>query len=200
MTEHPFKDTGPRDGFHIFPHELGSMEISLHVGLYVEGQLEFDSALGAASVEVMACQDPAPANYAERNRAWLVAEAICRYMNTGGSWSELADIVSKLQICIPHQVEREGWHLFDTYADVNGTPTHVFLNDETGEVVRWVEGKFVDTGLTLDDLQRELEEEDAEEDDESEVSNPGVRACPLQCGRDNCRSDEAAPGDSPKVS
>ena len=185
----------PKDGFHIFPHELGSMEISLHVGLYQQGVLDFDHELGAASVEVYACSNPEPADYGARNRAWLAAEAICRYINTGGSWDELASIIATMQRMIPGTVVRDGWHLFDTYVDTEGNHTHVFCENSAGRVVRWVEGEYVDTGLTLNDLRREAEEEDVEE----EAANSQVRSSPLLRGPDHAGSGEADGGDASEV-
>jgi len=170
-----FDDLFPDDGFRVIRHDMDGLEISLHVGLYVGGELQnvFDSAPEDATVEIWSRSPPQHDDYGARQRVRLVAEAICRFLNAGGTWDELLEVQNRMQLVAQGPISIDGWRYMDGYVDTEGNFTHVFLaDDNSGRVVRWVEGEFIDTDLTLHDLAAEMEEDDQEVHSQQEVRDP----------------------------
>jgi hypothetical protein len=191
----PFDKLEPKDGFRIVEHDQGGLEISLHVGLYVEGDLmeAFDRDPMNATAEIWQQKMPEAGDRGRRARAKLLAEAICRYFNAGGSWEELEDMQREMRLVVQGGLSVEGWHYFDGYVDTEGNYTHIWTDGHN--VVRWVEGEYVDTGLTLFDLEREADDYEGEVHPQSEAPGAeGLRAPP----GDGQPSPPALPGPSPE--
>ncbi len=159
----PFDRLDPRDGYRVTECNQGELEISLHVGLYGDGDLQdaFDGDPQNATQEIWQCKLPEATDHGTRARVRLAMEAICRYFNSGGTWEELED-VQRLARPVVRGLHLDGWHYFDGYIDTDSNFTHIWVSD-VGGMVRWVEGEYIDTNLTLADLERELEEDDTEE-------------------------------------
>ena len=168
QSANPFDRLEPRDGFRVVKHEQGALEISLHVGFFTAGEWRelFDHVGPDATEEIWAHKMPEAVDHGRRARAHLLIEAHCRYFNSGGTWDELDDMQNRLRRAIPSGLSVEGWHYFDGYIDTEGNFTQLWVEDGGERVVRWVEGQFVDTGLTLADIERET-------DDEEEAENEG---------------------------
>ena len=158
MKETPFDKLGGEDGFTVFSHELGTLEITLHAGMRQEGVL-----LGERfhPKQIWVAEKPTVPDYGARTRIELLAEAVFRFLNTGGEWAELEDLLRPMKEFAPFPLVFPGWHYHDGYIDTEGHFTHIFLKDGGTEVIRWVTGPggYVQDGLTLADLQQEIEED-----------------------------------------
>ena len=174
MNTTPFDRLEPRDGFRVIPLTKGEGEISLHVGLYAEGDIvEALSGIPTeASIQIWERQQPKLRDRGACERVSFLAQAFCRYFNTGGNWSEVTDLVARLRQAIPGGLTFQDYCYLDGYIDTDGNFTHIFVKPGTDKVVRWVEGSFIDTELTLDDLAREREESEAEEIDADVENQP----------------------------
>jgi hypothetical protein len=162
----PFDKLSPEDGFYVFPHDLGSIEITLQAGLRQEGVLQRGRFLPR---QVWAVPTPNEIDRGRRARLELLGAAICRFLNTGGDWQDLYDLATNLQLFTQGaSLTFPGWHYFGSHVDTEGHYTHHFVKDGTDQVVRWVEGPtgFIDH-MTLADLQRE-------DEDYGEEGNPAA--------------------------
>lgn len=163
----PFDELKPGDGYQVVTSELGRMQIYIQAGIKVGGEwLKFEHR--APTYEVWEADTPKAQDYAERARAMLLLEAICRFFNSGGSWPEAEHLLDNIRPVITGGITHVGWHLYDTYLDTEGVHTMIWVKDNSDQVVRWVAGAFIDH-LTLNDLQNELEQ-----DDDSEADEPGI--------------------------
>jgi hypothetical protein len=162
----PFDELQPTDGYSVFEAGLGDQEAGIYLGMRMHGEIKEFLTLGdESSVEVWNRLKPKVEDLGDRRRALLLAEAVCRYFNTGGDWDELNSLLPTMGAVIKGGLVFPGWRFMDSYIDTDGNFTHVFVEEKGNKVVRWVEGQFVDTGLTLEDLQVEVEAD-------GEIHNP----------------------------
>ena len=172
----PFDDLDPRDGFRVFDHALGQMEVSIYVAAWYQGQMAIGALQTLANgetlnhAEVWNCHNPTAKEYGEKNRALLVMESIINYFNAGGSWSELDGMLSEARKVIAGGIVMPGYHVFDCYNDTEGNFTVLYVKEddptvepEMQQAVRWVRGQYIDTELTLNDLVHELEDDSDDE-------------------------------------
>jgi len=177
--ENPFKRLEPSDGYNVVPYDLGELEISLCVGVRMEGEIQEFLGLGPESmVTIWERKVPDGADRGARERARLLSEAICRYFNTGGSWDELEDVQRRMQTVVQGGLVMPGWDFFDAYVDTEGNYTSTYLETGGTGVVRWVEGQFVDMGLTLEDLSMELDNAGEAEEEVHTSTTPRRRQDP----------------------
>lgn len=156
-------DTDPRDGFGISESTLGTY-VSLNLIFRQGGNcqpLPWDPS--RAFVEIQRWNKPlSDADYGEKRRIILLLEAMCRFLNTGGSFRHIDFLVAQLRETTAGGSREFGfpdYHLIDSSLNDDGDFEHVFASDTSPYAVRWVEGEFLDV-VPLADMKRELDEEE----------------------------------------
>lgn len=199
----PFRDMHPGDGWKIVAHDQVGVETSLHVGLQHLGTAPFmplppdvdsgDPEMFTKQIWVfprhvnsdrLPTEDELARAQCERTRLQWVAEAVCRYYNTGGHWPELVRMLQDLFEGISRPITPEGWKFFDTYHREDGKFVNVWLSDDNSTVVRVVEGESVDEMTYADFLAEQREE------DEEGVPQEDITVLPGAEGLSRVSSDE----------
>ena len=161
-----FADIHPDDGYSVVEVNMEPMEISLHLTLRSQGE-EIRDSLEVWSEK---CTDEFAKGRQARVR--LVLEAIARYFNTGGCWSELQSLVASAYMFIQDGLNFAGWNYFSDYTDLDdGSPIDVFLDDQKMNVTVWDHGNYVET-VSVDAYVRSLEEDQSEDGDENDGQEP----------------------------
>lgn len=159
----PFDKMKGSDGFHVIEVDAAG-QAALQLVLRQEGETEFE-VLDNSDGEVWCRKNPTARDAAERHRAEIVMEAICRYFNTGGSWDELNQMLEVAEGFIPGGIVFPGWHYYDGHFDREGKPVDIFVKEGTGEMVRWFQSGYFEP-TSEDDLISELEEDYDEGEEE----------------------------------
>lgn len=95
--------------------------------LLYEARTDDDVAFGAAS------------------RVEHLADAVCRFFNTGGTRAEFADVVGRLApLLVGPLVLPGGYTLFETYLNADNQYEHVFVSPGSDQAVLWAEDEFVE--------------------------------------------------------
>ncbi len=78
-------------------------------------------------------------------RVQHLADAVFRFLNTGGTREELAETLKTLRplIAAPLTIP-DGYYLLESYLNTDNVYEHVFVSDAQDEAVVWVENTFVD--------------------------------------------------------
>jgi hypothetical protein len=175
-SENPFEQLDPGDGYRAKLVDQGGLSLSLHMLLYYQSQLQPCGESQAMFRELADVRLPEAEQRGGLHRLKLLAEAVGRFFTSGGSWPELDALLTAARPFIAGGLQFEGYHYLDGYTDSEGNFTHLWA-DSLGNVVRWVEDEFIDTGLTLADLRQELEADAAEEEDVCAGSEAPDREC-----------------------
>lgn len=90
--------------------------------------------------------------YGEFYRVKLLAEALCRYFNTGGDWEELDQVVANVREVVSGGIVVPGWEYL--YGEIDGDAhfRHIWMDRQSGRAVCWVEQEYIDTGWTAGTL------------------------------------------------
>ena len=154
-----FENMEPNDGFYVYEHDLGSMEITLQVGVRVSG--EDASVLGRDDVrtrnEIWVAEKPERIDYGKRTRAKMLSESIVNYFNIGGDWAEFDQIVSGIAEVVKGGLVFPGYSLVDCFTDTDGNFTSVYCEEGADNVVCWVRDQFIDIGKGLNEVESEDE-------------------------------------------
>ncbi len=140
-------------------------------------------------------------------RTHLLAEAVARFLNTGGSWAEVKDLMMRMMRVATGGIVLDGYYLHDSYLTTEGVFQHVFAaKDKSGRAALWEEprpgdhgtpvGGFIDY-TTLETLAAQEESDAAgEETGEAEDAADGLpHPLQLPAGRD-IHPPEAPNGDT----
>lgn len=179
-----FNDWNAKDGFHAVRVHFGSL-LTVSCIHYINGEPATDLAAAKFGtvplVELFEKHDPSSIDQGAAVRLERVTAAIARYFTTGGRWEELGEAVKMMRKVIPGGTEFPGYHLVDSYEDVEGNNQHVYAKDGENEertAILWEQptpneaggmvGGFVDR-TTLEALVEQEEEHgwgtrEAEED------------------------------------
>lgn len=147
-----FEGVEPSDGYQVELTSPSDGLFRIYVGLFSANKPVLTSSVKVCEFQVESH------NYGQVSRSYLLTQAICHFLTAGGSLSELFDIYCKLKANSFNGLEYPGWSYLDGYTDTDGGHTHVWVANNSEQVVRWVVDQYVDTGLTLTDLQEEERE------------------------------------------
>lgn len=163
----PFEQMTEKDGYHVTRLESTS-GVSIFSTCYSGGEPILLSGSNECTKELITWPEPSHADFGAAVRAELVGDAVARYLNTGGTWDELAQILRNLRAMAPGGLAFPGYHLFDSYRTLEGDFQHIFVKDGTEEAVLWEEarhnehgglvGGFIDR-TTLTQIQQQQEED-----------------------------------------
>ncbi|MCI0420751.1 MAG: hypothetical protein L0312_16245 [Acidobacteria bacterium] len=155
-----FDSMDPRDGFRIRSIEKET-RASLHAEFYQGGELALCFGLSDedATVEILEWLNPVPADHGSARRLFLVLDALCRYLNTGGQWEQLDKAIERLRILARGGLVFTGYHYLEGDSTKDGTYQHIFVKNGTEQAVRWEEWDakghgFIDR-LTLSELREQ---------------------------------------------
>lgn len=163
----------PHDGFGVQQADAGeghSVTVLFRAGgVPVMRPWEADDA--DAGVSVWSATGNDPETLGEEARARVFVEAACRFLNTGGSMSEMYDLLDRTGSFFRDNdagtvaAGIAGYHLVDTALNTDGTYEHVFApDDRQGRYLRWVEGQFVDA-ISATQFANDMEEASRAETD-----------------------------------
>ena len=170
MTPRKFDWTqfSPGDGFQVV--ELDMLDLSLHVELRSGKEIvpiNPDLPADEQTAEVARWVSPTPADRGDCARLGLVMDAVCRYLNTGGSWEQLGRSLSALRRVVPGGLSFPGYRYVEGVFNTDMVCEHLFVREpasvplEDTPAVLWVEevkeaeGGFVDTTKTLGQIREE---------------------------------------------
>lgn len=213
----PFAGLSPSDGFSIERVEMPAdrpINTSLHVvlkggGLRQRVNVEDDC------VELLEIENPTPAQLGSVDRLEHLLKAVCRYLNTGGSWQEMAPALKVMNRAVPSGLVFPGFFLLESYVNTAGDFEHVYAQEgekragDDQDCVLWVEGDlgFIEP-KSLEEIKREQEtggddldidweaDEEAEEAEEAEDGLDAADGVPLQLpgGPDHPDEERSGPG------
>jgi hypothetical protein len=164
------------DGFRVMELIRGNLYY-LYMGYYVDGELTYmpgSTTDGTTAVPLVKFTDPNHEEIGRAKRIKLFAEAMCRFLNSGGDWHLMRHFVDR---CRHDTAETRtafadyGFRLLDSCINADGQNEHVFAAHGERRVIRWVEDSFIET---IPDylLQREWDEMEAA-DAGNDGSGPG---------------------------
>ena len=129
---------------------VGENEISLALGFYRGGVLVPPPPGGKTDdedslVSTIACWDqPTAWERGQRARLQWLLEAVCRFINTGGSWVDLENVPLLAKIFSGEFTADFGdFNLIATHVDEDGDIEHLFAKPGCPTGVSWVEGVTV---------------------------------------------------------
>lgn len=100
---------------------------------------------GALRLWPPAGEDLGPTDPAEADRLTLLAEAVARYLNTGGSPAGLKAVAGAVARHVPAGLTLPGWRYVGSRINCEGVYEHLFVTpDDPGAAVVWVEGEAVE--------------------------------------------------------
>lgn len=163
----PFDKLTEKDGYHVTKIE-SQFGVTLYATCYSGGEPILLAGSAECTKELLTWTNPSPTDFGAAVRAELVADAVARYLTTGGNWAELAEIVKNMRDIAPGGLAFPGYHLFDSYRTLDGDFQHIFVKDNTIDAVLWEEarhnehgglvGGFIDR-TTLPKIQEQQEED-----------------------------------------
>lgn len=169
MKKDPFDSMDANDGYAARTVALPAdspTDVSVFVHAYAGGDMlpSFDGGEdGSATVEVWSTPEVGDKAVGAASRVETVMEAVCRYFNTGGSWDELAGVLTEAKSVIVGGLSFPGYYLHETAQNTDNVYEHVFVKDDgSGEAVLWVEDQFIDR-TTLRRIEEGREEADGED-------------------------------------
>jgi hypothetical protein len=135
----------PEDGWSA-EFDLTDAEASLYLLLRVKGKIErklkFDS---------ISC--PNTRELGELKRKLILVEAVAEYLNAGGC---LTSFVADLAGIPNEHLVMDGWHYLDGGLSLpEGNRVHEFVDDSGLKYVRWVRNEFIDTNLTVKEINHD---------------------------------------------
>jgi hypothetical protein len=123
-----------KDGFHVICLDSG-VDLSLHCQAYGGGELyNLSDPMNPESTTVTIRQwmGPSDEDRGECTRLHLVAEAIARYLTTGGTWEELTDTVKAMRKVALNGIAFDGYYIQDSYITTEFVYQHIFVKE--GEI------------------------------------------------------------------
>jgi hypothetical protein len=173
-------ETDPNDGLRVKDIKIGN-DRSLHLGFFVKGRpvrINEDET-EPVTREVWARSNLTDKDCGDRDRAKLLLESICRFINTGGTWSEINWLLGEARRASQGNILKfgfDGFHLINSAFDTDGACEHLFAKDNCPYIIRWVEGQFMDV-VTETALLNEARQAANEEGADA----PGTFAGPGSC-------------------
>ncbi len=154
------------DGFQVKTVEVGN-EHSLYLVFYQNGEpvnppwlADNDPNVG----QMIWCRrNMTDKDYGDKARLKLLADALCRFLNTCGTWAEIKYINSVLWDMSQGSFKFEipGYHLIGSSVNTEGVYEHVFASPDAMWGIRWVENQFFDV-ISLTELGHEIADADAD--------------------------------------
>jgi len=174
------------DGLRVVEVNLGQgANVSLHFAFRQGGELVspnlLDTGENRDSVEFWERRNLGPRQMGEKTRVRELAEAVCRFLNTGGQLQELQGISSLLGLLLQGNwsLSIPGYYLLETHVNEDGDYEHLFAPESGIKGIRWVEGSFIEP-VDLTDVLNELR---AEEGKEITLGVDKVEALPAEGAR-----------------
>lgn len=156
---HRFTDFTPVDGYRVFFLDERPQAVRVVAAVYCGGRplLFFNSEDRCPTRHVVLWQgDADDTDHGIARRIYYLADALCRFFNTGGAASELDDVVERFLTEVasgPLQLP-QGYRLIDSYVNDDGHYEHVFAPPEGGRPFVWVEDAVACFPDTADDKRR----------------------------------------------
>ncbi len=144
MTETELRDNlDADDGYQVVVNDNRPLSVTVYGEPFAKGR---SAAQGAEQSVLLweARADDARA-FGHAQRVQHLADAVFRFMNTGGTAAELSDAMKKIAKVIGGPLTLpDGYFLLETYLNTDNYYEHVFVSPTQDEAVVWVEKGFVD--------------------------------------------------------
>jgi hypothetical protein len=160
VTDH-WKNIDPADGYFAKIEKVGN----------VSAKLIFALSLGGNITHVVVAEEaqwPTAQQIGEMKRKLIVFEALAEYLNAGG---ELRELYAVLPQRAPLTLSFKGWNYFDGGIDTNGNRVHEFISDDSTKFVRWVRNDYIDTNLTLEQIEDDTGKQASSDSEYSDQDN-----------------------------
>lgn len=141
----PFENLSEKDGYHVTRIETPA-GVTIYATCYSGGEPILLEGTTETTAELLTWPEPSHTDSGAAVRAELVGDALARYLNTGGSWNELAELLRNLRKAAPGGLAYPGYHLFDSYRTLEGDFQHIFVQDGTENAVLWEEPRHNEHG------------------------------------------------------
>lgn len=169
-------DTHPEDGFRVLDVIVADRH-ALYVVLRTDG-VRVDLPGRELEAYLMWGQTaPTPEQLGDKARTKLLIDAMCRYVNTGGTTADLCGWGERLKYACNGAVMTMpgGFKLIDSILNTEGNHEHLFQSEQSNQIIRWTEQQFFDVFPRVE-LQREVAENDATELAQQDAASPPASA------------------------
>jgi hypothetical protein len=150
----------PDDGFRVRRVQLGVESLSLHLmfyecGVSVTPPWAFHND---ADAELISVTEPNDEQFGQVARLEQIARAMCRFVNTGGSWralSSLLGVFSKFSGGGHYTIP--GYTLIGSLFNDDGNFESLFCHHKSGTYLKWVDGCYFET-FSSAEMSREIQD------------------------------------------
>ena len=160
--EKAVQEADPRDGFRIVVDKVGSWT-AVHLAYFQDGEMADVPSWtteGSRAIKLIETDDMTPQQHGEIARVRLFGEAICRFLNSGGSWEHMQSLLTMCHVTTSAAVMGDSdFKLMDSYINTDGENEHVFADEARNLALIWVERRFMET-QRLDKFLREEADDD----------------------------------------
>ena len=139
------------DGFRVVEVARGNLH-RLYLAFYSDGEMvdipgwHTDQT---RAISLWMASDPTPEQLGKAVRIKLFAEAMCRFLNSGGSWGDMSNLLDLCHVntegAMISTFGRFGYKLLDSCINSEGLTEHIFLAHGERRAIRWVEDSFIET-------------------------------------------------------
>jgi hypothetical protein len=158
MTSFDFTTIDPADGWHVVVIDgttYCSLSLELRVG-NVAQPIDINDK-DACFVTLFEKVRPTAEDCSTLIRLQRLAEALCRYFNSGGQWDHVFALVEKMKWVVGPMDAFAGWTYHDTFVNTNAQYEHVFVSTTEPAVgVVWIEDVVVMPPEPWDKLKDDL--------------------------------------------
>lgn len=132
----------PDDGYRV-TRSSAAGQAWLQSALVVDGQPE--AGLTGSPLELASCPLGDPEGEGRLDRLSHALNAVCRYLNTGGTWAELDRSLAHLRVAAPGGRALGPYYYAGGALTDEGCYEHAFVRRGDGGRLVWVEGQYVET-------------------------------------------------------
>lgn len=143
-------DANACDGFRVLEVARGGFH-RIYIAFYSNGdiadipQWHTDAT---PAIPLWISHNPSPEEIGEGVRIKLFAEAICRFLNSGGDWNDMSKLLDICKIGTNEAMISKfgdfGYRLLDSCINEEGRNEHIFLAHGERRAIRWVEDSFIE--------------------------------------------------------
>lgn len=158
----------PWDGYRADFDDVGSayvvtfgMKLDNEFNLPVEMIPEFKDHPGVNSVEVGRWEADSMEMHGHAKRVHILSEAIASYLNTGGDWRELKNVITTIENYSTQSLEIPGYFFYETMIDREGFFCHSYLSTDQTSAFVWIVDSHFDP-LTIAEWKERRDQEEAD--------------------------------------
>lgn len=146
MTEDDlYANFDPSDGYRAVVVDHRPLAVAVYGELFAKGKSARKTYRDLPEAQLLyeARQAEDGRQFGGAQRAQFLADAVCRFFNTGGTADELVDLLRSMKpLLIGPMVLPDGYYLLETFLNTDNKHEHVFVSDTQDEAIVWVEDEM----------------------------------------------------------